>query len=141
MIDEVTRNLGVTPGIVLADAGYFSDENVTAAQHRDVDAYIATGRLRHGDRPPPAPRGPIPKTATPKQRMARKLRTKTGQTRYARRKAIIEPVFRQIDTAQGGKHVHLRGLQAASFEWTFLATGHNIRKLHNHTRKPPTTKG
>ena len=104
------------------------------AQHRGVDAYIATGRLKHADRPPPAPRGPIPKDATPKQRMARKLRTKTGKTRYARRKAIIEPVFGQIDTVQGGKHVLLRGLAAAQSEWTFLAAGHNIRKLHNHTR-------
>ncbi len=49
MIDEVTRNLGVTPKIVLADAGYFSDGNVAAAQHRGVDAYIATGRPKHGD--------------------------------------------------------------------------------------------
>ena len=137
MIDEVTRNLGVTPPIVLADAGYFSDDNVATAQHRGVDAYIATGRLKHADRPPPAPRGPIPKDATPKQRMARKLRTKTGKTRYARRKAIIEPVFGQIDTVQGGKHVLLRGLAAAQSEWTFLAAGHNIRKLHNHTRRQP----
>ena len=137
MIDETTRNLGVTPNIVLADAGYFSDDNVAAAEHRGVDAYIATGRLKHSERPPPTPRGPIPKNATPKQQMARKLRTKTGQARYARRKAIIEPVFGQIDTVQGGKQVLLRGLEAASAEWTFLAAGHNIRKLHNHTRTKP----
>ena len=40
--------------------------------------------------------------------MARKLRTKTGQASYARRKAIVEPVFGQIATLQG-KHVPLRG--------------------------------
>ena len=45
--------------------------------------------------------------------------------------------FGRIDTVQGGKQVLLRGLEAASAEWTFLAAGHNIRKLHNHTRTKP----
>jgi len=55
------------------------------------------------------PAGRIPKDFTLKQRMARKLRTKPGQAAYARRKAIVEPVFGQIHTLQG-KHVLLRGL-------------------------------
>ena len=33
--------------------------------------------------------------------MARKLKTKKGRTVYARRKAIVEPVFGQIHTRQG----------------------------------------
>ena len=41
------------------------------------------------------------KDATPKQRMARKLRTKKGKAAYARRKVIVEPVFGQMKTTQG----------------------------------------
>jgi Transposase DDE domain len=63
--------------------------------------------------------------------MARKLRTKPGQAAYARRKAIVEPVFGQIHTLQG-KHVLLRGLDLAQEEWNLLATCHNLRKLHGH---------
>jgi len=63
--------------------------------------------------------------------MARKLRTKAGKAGYARRKAIVEPVFGQITTLQG-KHVLLRGLNNASSEWNLLATCHNLRKLHGH---------
>ena len=63
--------------------------------------------------------------------MARKLRTKPGQGAYARRKAIVEPVFGQIATLQG-KHVLLRGLDNARQEWRLLAACHNLRKLHSH---------
>ena len=92
---------------------------------------IAPGRLGHDEAVEPAPRGPIPKDHTLKQRMARKLRTKAGKADYARRKAIVEPVFGQIATLQG-KHVLLRGLANARSEWELLATCHNIRKLHGH---------
>ena len=133
VLDDIADNCGTRPQQVLADAGYFSADNVTAATGRGVDPLIATGRLKHGDPPQPAPRGPIPKGATPKQRMARKLRTKAGRAGYARRKAIIEPVFGQIDTVQGGKQVLLRGHTAAAAEWQLLAACHNLRKLYRYT--------
>lgn len=133
MIDAATANCGTAPRQVLADAGYFSEDNVHAAAERHVDALIATGRLHHNETPPPAPRGRIPNNATIKERMARKLRTKPGRAAYARRKAIVEPVFGQTDTCQGGKHVLLRGAPAAEAEWTFLNACHNLRKLFNHS--------
>jgi len=133
MLDDVERNCGAGARQALADAGYFSEDNVWAASERGVDALIATGRLKHGETVPAAPRGPIPKDATPKQRMARKLRTKAGRAAYARRKAIVEPVFGQIDTVQGGKQVLLRGEKAAALEWEFVAGCHNLRKYYGYT--------
>ena len=133
MVDETIANCGAAPGQVLADAGYFSEGNVVAAAERHVDAFIATGGLEHNETPPPAPRGRIPKNATPKQRMARKLRTKKGRAAYARRKVIVEPVFGQIDTLQGGKRLLLRGSAAAEAEWAFMAACHNFRKLFGFT--------
>jgi Transposase DDE domain len=90
---------------------------------------LATGRLKHGEKPPPAPRGPIPAGLTPKQRMSRKLRTKKGKADYARRKAIVEPVFGQIKVAQGAHQLRLRGQVKADIEWTFHLACHNFRKL------------
>lgn len=133
MVKETIINCGTAPRQVLADAGYFSEDNVASAADADIDVLIATGRMKHGETPPPAPRGRIPKDATLKERMARKLRTKPGKAAYARRKAIVEPVFGQIDTCQGGKQVLLRGLDAADAEWALLAACHNLRKLFNHT--------
>ena len=141
IVDEITINCGQQPDQVLADAGYFSDDNVTAADTRGIDALIATGRLKHHEKPSAAPCDQIPDNATSKQRMAHKLRTTPGRAAYARRKAIIEPVFGQIDTVQGGKQVLLRGEQAAAAEWRLIAACHNLRKLFNYTgtaRPAPT---
>jgi transposase len=137
MSEQATANTGQAPGQVLADAGYCSDHNldqVTAfTDEHGTDFFIATGRLRHDESVPATPRGRIPKNATPKQRMARKLRTKPGRAAYARRKAIVEPVFGQMSTLANAKHLLLRGLDAARDEWLLLAACHNLRKLHAHT--------
>ena len=61
--------------------------------------------------------------------MSRKLRTKKGKAGYARRKAIVEPVFGQIHVAQGGHQLRLRSQAKADFEWTFHLACHNFRKL------------
>jgi hypothetical protein len=107
-----------------------------------VDGYIATGRLKHNEEVPAAPRGRIPNDATPKQRMARKLRTKKGKAVYARRKVIPEPVFGQMKTLQGAGQLLLRGHDAARAEWMLHATVHNLRKLATHRDKlPPTSRG
>ena len=113
-----------------ADAGYFSEDNVGITAGHGLDPHIATGRFKHSEPQPPAPRGPVAKNATAKQRMARKLRTKKGRAVYARRKAIVEPVFGQIDTVQDARRLLLRGKQAARAQWRFHCTIHNLLKLH-----------
>ena len=123
------------PQQALADAGYCSQANLEAAakftEQHGIEFLIATGRLGHDETVPPMPRGRIPNNLSLKQRMARKLGTKAGQASYARRKAIVEPVFGQIATLQG-KHVLLRGQDNARHEWKLLAACHNLRKLHGH---------
>jgi transposase len=132
-LDENLRAIDaeLAQGAVLtADAGYFSEENVATCERHGVDPFIATGRFKHSEPPPPAPRGPIPKDATPKQRMARKTRTKTGRKVYSRRKAIVEPVFGQIGTVQDGRRVLIRGKPAARAQWRLQCAIHNLLKLH-----------
>jgi len=118
-----------SPRTLLADAGYFSAANVDATVTAGMDPLLATGRLKHGQKPPPAPRGRIPAGLTPKQLMGRKLRTKKGKADYARRKAIVEPVFGQIKVAQSAHQLRLRGHVKADIEWTFHLACHNFRKL------------
>ena len=135
-LDQLAENLEAVglelpeDAALCADAGYFSDDNVEIAEARGLDPFIATGRQKHSDPPPIAPSGPIPKDATPKQRMARKNRTKKGQATYARRKAIVEPVFGQLQTVQGAKQLLLRGKEAANAQWRFNCAIHNLLKLH-----------
>jgi transposase len=140
MTEQARANTGAAPQQVIADAGYCSADNLAAAADYQAEQgsefFIATGRRSHDEPTPVAPRGPIPRTATGKQRMARKLKTKTGHAVYARRKVIVEPVFGQMATLQNAKQLLLRGLDGAKGEWLLLSACHNLRKLHGHIGIP-----
>jgi transposase len=130
MIATITQQSGETPTVILADAGYCSDANVVAMAATPIDAYISTRKQSHGERPGPCPRGPLPSTATPTDRMTRKLHTKAGAAVYAARKAIVEPVFGQIKQARGFRQFLLRGLEKVQGEWSLVCTTHNILRMY-----------
>jgi hypothetical protein len=130
MIAVITQQSGDTPDQLLADAGYCSDESLTAISATTIDAYVSTRKQKHGERPGPCPRGPVPKTATIVDRMARKLLTKTGAAVYAARKGMVEPVIGQIKHARGFRQFLLRGVEKVRGEWSLVCTTHNILKLY-----------
>jgi len=130
MITIIAEQSGITPTQLLADAGYCSDENLTAIADTPIDAYISTRKQKHGERPGPCPRGPLPKTATRVDRMSRKLHRKAGAAVYAARKAIVEPVIGQIKQARGFRQFLLRGVAKVQGEWSLVCTTHNILKLY-----------
>ena len=130
MITTIAQQSGMTPPQLLADAGYCSDANLTAIADTPVDAYVSTRKQKHGERPGPCPRGPLPKTATIVDRMSRKLHTKAGAAVYAARKGIVEPVFGQIKQARGFRQFLLRGFEKVQGEWSLVCTTHNILKLY-----------
>jgi transposase len=130
MITIIEEQSGATPTQLLADAGYCSDENFAAIADTSIDAYISTRKQKHGERPGPCPRGPLPKTATRVDRMSRKLHRKVGAAVYAARKAIVEPVIGQIKQARGFRQFLLRGLANVQGEWSLVCTTHNILKMY-----------
>ena len=130
MITIIAEQSGITPTQLLADAGYCSDENLAAIADTPIDAYISTRKQKHGERPGPCPRGPVPKPATRVDRMSRKLHRKVGAAVYAARKAIVEPVFGQIKQARGFRQFLLRGFAKVQGEWSLVCTTHNILKLY-----------
>jgi hypothetical protein len=139
MVDQTLENLdavGVEENIgsFTADAGYFSEDNVTSLDESDRidEAYIATGRLKHHEQVPDAPKGRPPKDLTTKEKMARKLRTKKGRAEYARRKAIVEPPFGQIKHCRGFRQFLLRGLEQMQGEWKLVCLTHNLLKVFRH---------
>jgi len=134
MVTTIAQQSGETPAQLLADAGYCSDESLTAIVGTRIDAYISTRKQKHGARPGPCPRGPLPHTATIVDRMSRKLLTKAGATAYAARKGLVEPVIGQIKQARGFRQFLLRGLEKVQGEWSLVCTTHNILKLHRLCR-------
>jgi transposase len=130
MITTIEEQSGDTPTQLLADAGYCSDANLAAIADTLIDAYVSTRKQKHGERPGPCPRGPLPKAATQVDRMSRKLHRKAGAAVYAARKAIVEPVIGQIKQARGFRQFLLRGLAKVQGEWSLVCTTHNILRLY-----------
>jgi transposase len=124
-------------GLVLADAGYFSHENLTVT---GPDRLIALGRHRDTEREarecPTS--GPPPQHATATQRMRHRLRTPQGIAAYKRRSATVEPVNAHLKDQVGLRRFSRRGLKAVTSELDLAATVANLLKLHRHTT-PATT--
>jgi transposase len=111
------------------DSGYYSEAATQGLEDLGFDPHMATGRQRH-HAPLVAPAANVPLTeATPKEKMAAKLRTAAGKALYARRKAIVEPVFGQIKGVRGFRRFLLRGLAKVRGEWRLVCLTHNLLKL------------
>ena len=48
MAGAVIENTGETPAQMSADSGYCSQANIQAMEDRQIEAFIATGRQKHG---------------------------------------------------------------------------------------------
>jgi hypothetical protein len=134
MLERTIANTGQVPKAFIADAAYWSEDNVAQCHKRGVDPHIATGRQKHGQPPPPI-RGPLPRNIDEKGKMARKLRNKKGREIYARRKTIVEPVFGQTKECRGLRRFLLRGLEKVNGEWALWSLTHNINKLFRFRRE------
>jgi len=128
MVDAIKDNTGQTPAQISADNGYCSEANIQAMEDRKIDAYIATGRHKHGQAAADGGNRTTPKTAEMRER----LRKDGFDGPYRRRKQTVEPVFGQIKHARGFRQFLMRGLKKVTAEWAMLCTVHNILKLPGH---------
>ena len=128
MVEEGVRNAEASPEAVLADSGYWNEDAPEQADKLGTEAYIATERQPHGKKTPTRSGDP-PEKATAQEQMSHKLRTREGLDRYARRKAIVEPVNGQIKEIGGFRRFGLRGYEKVRREWALVCTGHNLKKL------------
>jgi len=132
MVTGILDGTGELPRKLSADRGFFSEANAEGLQDLGIDAYVAVEKDTHRAPSRASPHGRIPRSATMKDRMRRKLRTLRGKKTYARRKAIVEPVFGQIKN-RGYRQFLLRGQRQVEAEWNLICTSHNLLKLFRGT--------
>jgi transposase len=125
MLEQVAHNLGEPPAVVTADAGYFSEANVTAPQLAGIALYVPPQRVKHGRRPT----GARTRTSVVAEQMRAKLQTVEGHAIYAVRKTLPEPVFGQIKEARGFRRFSFRGIRKVTAEWALICLTHNLLKL------------
>jgi transposase len=134
-LETIPLELG-RPSAAALDTGYFSETNLTILEAAKIEPYIATGRTAHnaGWKAHFAEAGAPPaQDASPREKMAYKLRTAAGKAIYRRRKCTIEPVFGQIKEVMGFRQFSLRGLLAVTGEWRLVCLAYNLRRLHTLT--------
>lgn len=132
--------IGVTEtvGVVLADAGYCNDHNLTVAGPSRLIATLKDHKQRTAARKLGTTTGEPPKDATFVDAMEHRLRTAEGAAAYAMRSHTIEPLFGNIKTNLDFDTFNRRGLAAVAAEWSLMNITHNLLKLFRHTQASPT---
>ena len=122
VVSAAFENTEQVPARVLADAGYKNERDLQLLSELDVDGYVSLGREGKAARSPSAA---CPRTAA----MQRKLATKRGRARYAKRKGIVEPVFGWVKRVLGFRAFSLRGLRKVAGEWSLVCLALNLRRM------------
>ena len=127
MIEEAERQTGNTTEQVLADAGFFSLDNIDQLEQRGVDVYLPDSNLARelntGQR---CKRSRLTPT---QRRMRQKLRSPAGRAVYGKRKGLVEPVLGTLKEQRGMKRFRLRGLAKVSIEFTLATISYNLTRL------------
>jgi transposase len=118
---------GVTerPEVVLADAGYWSNDHIDSLRARGMIPIVAPDTTRSRPRKT--------RLGGPYEFMRRVLATERGEELYSRRLGMVEPVFGQIKANRRIGRFRRRGRAAARSEWRLIAATHNLLKLHRHS--------
>ncbi|HEX2076233.1 MAG TPA: IS1182 family transposase [Longimicrobium sp.] len=124
MLEQCEKQAGARPEQVLADAGYWSEENGALDGEEGTDLLIATVHWAR-ERPEEHPQ---------RDRMEAKLESEKGKAAYAQRGSTAEPVFGQMVT-RGLERFRLRGKKKVGLEWSLWCTTHNLLKLWRHAKR------
>jgi transposase len=146
MLEKAIGNVGRRPAQALADAGYYSEQQVTDAKLEGIELLVppdkactaaevdenALSRLEEevvivtsdGHR---FVRYTEPPTAA--DTMRAKLTTPAGRSAYAKRAQTVEPIFGQIKQGSGFRRFLLRGKQNVAQEWKLVCLASNLKKL------------
>lgn len=123
MVEAVQAECGEFPKSVTSDAGYRSEKSFQELERHGIRGYVALGKEGRGA----SVKKKDSNAAT--VRMAERLAGKRGKKQYAKRKAIIEPVFGWMKGALKFRQFLLRGLEKVQAEWRLLCTAINLRRM------------
>jgi transposase len=136
VVEAVERRCGERPQKVSADSGFFSLENVQGVQARGIEGYIPDSNLAHELKGRGRRRRAGRLRHAEPRRMRQRLRSPAGRAVYARRKAIIEPVFGVLKEQRGMRRFRLRGLAKVAVEMALASTAYNLTRMWSLERAP-----
>ena len=122
-------------GTVIADSGYFSENNVKACVNAEVVPLIAHSRERRNKSAlahfsEPTECAPC-ELLDPVGHMKHKLQTREGKKDYSLRKSTVEPVFGIIKSIMKFERFSMRGIKLVESEWALASTAWNLKRMHS----------
>jgi len=121
------------PDNLVADTGYFSDNNVNICVRGEQKITPLIAVKREGHHPDPMARftepPPLKEDATEVEKMRHLLLTVAGRAIYAKRKCTVEPVFGIIKAILGFRQFSLRGLEKVKGEFNLVAMAWNLKRM------------
>jgi transposase len=131
MVELVTRTCGQPPQRVVADSGFYTNQNADLMAKRGVEAYVPDSFLaRELNLGHPAKEFPRPNPHL--SRMRQRMRSPEGRKIYARRKGMVEPVFGILKEQRGMRNFRMRGIAKVEIEFALAATAHNLTRMYRH---------
>jgi transposase len=143
MTDAVERECGERPGTVVADSGYYSMDQIRAVESRQVEVCVPDRLLASelaGGYPAPDMNRRQQRRTPGLQQLRERLRETAMRSCYARRKALVEPVFGVLKQQRGMRQFRRRGLVAVGAEWALATTAFNLTRLFHWTRQQSYTR-
>jgi transposase len=132
MTEAVERECGERPGAALADCGYYSMREIEAVESRGITVYVpdilvAREIARAG---PAAEMNDRQRRRHPGlERLRERMREPAARACYARRKAMVEPVFGVLKQQRGMRQFRTRGLIGVASEWALATTAYNLTRM------------
>src|SRR5260370_19598375 len=116
MVDEVERQCGERPQRVLADCGFFSNQNLREMEDRGILAYVPDPNLARELNMGKIARGVGRMTVSDPHllRSRQRLRSARGRAWYKKRKGMVEPVVGSFKQQRGMRQFERRGRPATA---------------------------
>jgi transposase len=130
-LKALPESLG-TVDTLLADAGYYSANNVESCQEEEILPFISAHRDKHNQdiKERFSEPAPLAEGADAVEAMKHRLQTQDGRSLYAKRKSTVEPVFGIIKAVMGFRQFLLRGVESVRGEWNMVCIAWNLKRLH-----------
>ncbi len=130
LVEEVEQRCGQRPEKVLADAGFYSNQNVETMEERGVELYVPDSVLAREMKEGKPVLGAARICHPGLKRVRQRLRSPAGRKLYERRKGLIEPVLGTLKEHRGMRRFHRRGLAGVNTEFLLMALAFNLTRLH-----------
>ena len=138
MAEITERECGQRPQRVLADCGYYAMPEIQTLEQRGIEVYVPdllAARELAGGAPAPEMNVRQQRRTPGLKQLRERLRSPAVRICYARRKALVEPVFGVLKQQRGMRQFRRRGLTGVGTEWALATTAYNLTRLFNFSRR------